>query len=133
MILNFNSRFLEPFLLLLYYINFRSLYTAFLFSLATSRTFYSPVVVLCSFVIVNCSVDCYEKLLKSVVFTEGILFLIYYCGVEVLEVAVVQQVVYGLIRRKARIRAPGQASKQNTKSISSAISSQQISGKNSEV
>ena len=37
-----------------------------------------------------------------------------------------------LIRRKARVRDPGQSSKQNTKSISSAISSQQISGKNSE-
>ena len=37
-----------------------------------------------------------------------------------------------LIRWKARVRAPGQTSKQNTKSISSTISSQQISGKNSE-
>ena len=37
-----------------------------------------------------------------------------------------------LIRRKANDRAPGQTSTQNTKSISSAISSQQISGKNSE-
>ena len=37
-----------------------------------------------------------------------------------------------LIRLKARDRAPGQTSKQNTKSISSAISSQQISGKTSE-
>ena len=36
------------------------------------------------------------------------------------------------IGRKARVRAPGQTSKQNTKYISSAISSQQISGKNSE-
>ena len=36
------------------------------------------------------------------------------------------------IRRKARVRAPGQTPKQNTKSISLAISSQQISGKNSE-
>ena len=34
--------------------------------------------------------------------------------------------------RKARVRVPGQASKQNTKSISSTISSQQISDKNSE-
>ena len=40
------------------------------------------------------------------------------------EVTVVQQVVCWLIRRKLRVR--------NTKSISSAISSQQISGKNSE-
>ena len=48
------------------------------------------------------------------------------------DVAVVQQVVCWLIRRKARVRAPGQASKQNTKCISSAISSHQISGKNSE-
>ena len=38
-----------------------------------------------------------------------------------------------LIRRKAkRVRVPGQTSKRNTKSISLAISSQQISGKNSE-
>ena len=37
-----------------------------------------------------------------------------------------------LIRLKARIRAPGQTSKQNTKSISSEISSQQIAGKNYE-
>ena len=37
-----------------------------------------------------------------------------------------------LIRRKARVRVPGQTSKRSTKSISSAISSQQISGKNSE-
>ena len=36
------------------------------------------------------------------------------------------------IRRKARVRVPGQTSKRNTKNISSAISSQQISGKNSE-
>ena len=35
-------------------------------------------------------------------------------------------------RHKARVRAPGQTSKQNTKSISSAISSQQIIGKHSE-
>ena len=35
-------------------------------------------------------------------------------------------------RLKARVRVPGQTSKRNTKSISSAISSQQISGKNSE-
>ena len=34
----------------------------------------------------------------------------------------------GLLACKARVRAPGQTSKQNTKSISSAISSQQISG-----
>ena len=47
-------------------------------------------------------------------------------------VAVVQQVVYWLIRRTARVRASGQTSKQNTKSISSAISSQQITRKNSE-
>ena len=32
----------------------------------------------------------------------------------------------------ARVRVPGQISKRNTKSISSAISSQQISGKNAE-
>ena len=38
-------------------------------------------------------------------------------------------VVCWLIRRKATVRAPGQTSKRNTKSISSAISSQQISGK----
>ena len=37
-----------------------------------------------------------------------------------------------LIRRKSRVQVPGQTSKRNTKSISSAISSQQISGKNSE-
>ena len=37
-----------------------------------------------------------------------------------------------LIRRKARVRVPGQMSKRNTKSISSAIFSQQISGKNSD-
>ena len=37
-----------------------------------------------------------------------------------------------LIRRKARVRVPGQTLKRNTKSISSEISSQQISGKNSE-
>ena len=37
-----------------------------------------------------------------------------------------------LIRRKARVHVPGQTSKRNTKSISSAISSQHISGKNSE-
>ena len=37
-----------------------------------------------------------------------------------------------LIRREARVRVPGQTSKRNMKSISSAISSQQISGKNSE-
>ena len=36
-----------------------------------------------------------------------------------------------LIRRKARVRAPGQASKQNTENISLVISSKQISGKNS--
>ena len=48
------------------------------------------------------------------------------------EVAMVQQVVCWLIRRKARVRVPGQTSKRNTKSISSAISSQQISGKNTE-
>ena len=36
-----------------------------------------------------------------------------------------------LIRRKAKVRVPGQTSKRNTKSISAAISSQQISGKNS--
>ena len=47
-------------------------------------------------------------------------------------VAVIQQAVCWLIRRKARFHIPGQASKRNTKSISSAISSQQISGKNSE-
>ena len=46
--------------------------------------------------------------------------------------AVVQQIVCWLIRRKARVRATGQTLKQNTKSISSAFSSQQISGKNSE-
>ena len=39
---------------------------------------------------------------------------------------------YLLIRRKARVRVPDQTSKRNTKSISSAISSQQISGKNFE-
>ena len=44
-----------------------------------------------------------------------------------IDVAVVYQVVCWLIRRKARVRAPGQTSKQNTKSISSAISFQQIS------
>ena len=38
-----------------------------------------------------------------------------------------------VIRRKARVQAPGQISKQNTKSISSAITSQQISGKKSQV
>ena len=39
----------------------------------------------------------------------------------------------GLIgRRKAMVRVPGQTSKRNTKSISTSISSQQISGKNSE-
>ena len=48
------------------------------------------------------------------------------------QVVVVQQVVCWLIRRKARVRVPGLTSKRNTKSISSAISSQQISGKNSE-
>ena len=41
-------------------------------------------------------------------------------------------VVCWLIRRKARVRTPGQTSKQNTKSIFSAIFFQQISGKNSE-
>ena len=50
----------------------------------------------------------------------------------VLKVAVVQQVVFWLIRQKARVRVSGQTSKRNTKSISSAISSQQISGKNFE-
>ena len=40
--------------------------------------------------------------------------------------------VLAYIRRKARVRVPGQTLKRNTKSISSAISSQQISGKNSE-
>ena len=49
-----------------------------------------------------------------------------------LQVALVQQVVCWLIRQKTRVRVPGQTSKQNTKSISSTISSQQISGKNSE-
>ena len=49
-----------------------------------------------------------------------------------IEVAVVYQVECWLIRRKARVRAPGQTSKRNTKSISAAISSKQISGKNSE-
>ena len=38
-----------------------------------------------------------------------------------------------LVRRKAGVRAPDQPPKQNTKSISSAISSQQISVKNSEI
>ena len=38
----------------------------------------------------------------------------------------------GLLRRKAKVRAPGQTPKQNTKSISLVISYQQISGKNSE-
>ena len=51
---------------------------------------------------------------------------------EMNEVAVVQQVVCWLIRLKASVRVPGQTSKRNRKSISSAISSQQISGKNSE-
>ena len=51
--------------------------------------------------------------------------------VKLVEVAVVQQVVCWLIRRKARMRALGQKSKQNTKINSSAISSQHISGKNS--
>ena len=37
--------------------------------------------------------------------------------------------MHWLIGRKAMVRAPGQNSKQNTKCISSAISSQQISGK----
>ena len=49
------------------------------------------------------------------------------------QVAVVYWVVYWLIGRKARVRAPGQASKQNTKSISLVISSRQISAKNSEI
>ena len=40
------------------------------------------------------------------------------------------QVVCWLIRRKARVRTLGQTSKQNTKSIATALSSQQISGKN---
>ena len=40
-------------------------------------------------------------------------------------------VVRWLIRRKIRVRAPVQTSKQNTKRISSAIFSQQISDKNS--
>ena len=40
-----------------------------------------------------------------------------------LEVAVVWQVVCWLIRRKARVRVTDQTSKQNTKSISSALSS----------
>ena len=48
------------------------------------------------------------------------------------EVAVVYQVVCWLIIRKARVRAPGQTAKQNTKCISSAISSQQIADKISE-
>ena len=42
------------------------------------------------------------------------------------------EVVCWLIRHKASVRAPGQTSKQNTKSICSAISSQRISGKISE-
>ena len=42
-------------------------------------------------------------------------------------------VVCWLIRRKSRVRMPGQALKRNTKkNISMAISSQQVSGKNSE-
>ena len=48
-------------------------------------------------------------------------------------VALVQQVECWLIRHKARVRIPGQASKRNMKkNFSSAISSQQFSGKNSE-
>ena len=49
-----------------------------------------------------------------------------------LKIVVVQQVVCWLIRRKARVRVSGQISKRNAKSISSAISSPQISGKNFE-
>ena len=45
---------------------------------------------------------------------------------------VVYQVVCWLIRCKASNRTPGMTLKQNTNSISSAISSQQISAKNSE-
>ena len=46
-------------------------------------------------------------------------------------VALVQQVMCWLIRQEARVRVPDQTSKRNTKIISSAISSQQISGKHS--
>ena len=60
----------------------------------------------------------WKSIIKSCMFKE-----------QMFEVAVVQQVVYWLIRRKARVRIPGQTSKRNTKSISSTISSQQISGK----
>ena len=51
-----------------------------------------------------------------------------------IEFAVVQQVVCWLLRLKAWVRIPGKASKRNMekKYISSAISSHQISGKNSE-
>ena len=52
--------------------------------------------------------------------------------IELLEVVVVYQVVCWLIRLKARVRDPGQTLKQTTRIISSAISSEQISGKNSE-
>ena len=51
---------------------------------------------------------------------------------RLVKVTVVYWVVCWLIRRKTRVRVPSQASKRNMKNISSAISSQQISGKNSE-
>ena len=39
---------------------------------------------------------------------------------------------HGLIRRKARVQIPAQTSKRKYENLSSATSSQQISGKNSE-
>ena len=76
----------------------------------------------------------WEYVMNNVVNNEKILefFFFFFNYNERTGVAVVQQVVCWLIRRKARVRVPGQTSKQNTKIISSAISSQQISGKNSE-
>ena len=52
---------------------------------------------------------------------------------ELKDMYMTMAVVCWLIRRKSRVRMPGQALKRNTKkNISMAISSQQVSGKNSE-